>query len=99
MASPPVVMLAPAVRLSVCSTSTLATEITVIAETRVMKPAYWPRLASTSLVMSPLPSLLNRRTTRVKRLSRASRSSAVILSTPRLGIEPSRSSQPRPWKK
>ena len=60
-----------------------------------MKVAYWPRFSMTSWTSSlrllPRSSLL----IRASRLRRASRKRAVSWKTPKVGIEPSRSSHPR----
>ena len=95
MASPPVLMLAPGDRLSNSRTRRLATLSTIPASRIVMNVAYWPRFLSTSMTRSLPAWPRSRRVIRVSRLRRASRNRAVNGMKPKLGIDPSRSSQPR----
>ena len=62
-----------------------------------MKVAYEPRLSSTSLTSACRFWPPNSLRMRARRLRRASRNSAVSWKKPKLGIDPSRSSQPR-WR-
>ena len=60
-----------------------------------MNVAYWPRFLSTSRTRSLPAWPRSRRVIRASRLRRARRNSAVNGMKPKLGIDPSRSSQPR----
>ena len=73
----------------------LATLSTIPASRIVMNVAYWLRLWRTSRTRSLPAWPRSSRVIRASRLRRARRSRAVSGMKPKLGIDPSRSSQPR----
>ena len=68
---------------------------TMPASRIVMNAAYWLRLRRTSMTRSLPAWPRSSRVILARRLSRNRRSKAVARKKPRLGIDPSRSSQPR----
>ncbi len=94
-ASPPVVMFAPGDRLSNCRTRMLATERTIPPSRIVMNVAYWPRLCSTSATICFWFCPRKIFAIRVRRKMRKMRRRAANGRKVKLGIDPSRSIQPR----
>ena len=88
-------MFASGERDSNWSTRTVPVVSTMNTSSSETNSAYWPRFLTMSSISSRLCCPLSSRMIRASRDSRARRNRAVNRKTPRVGIEPSRSSQPR----
>ena len=88
-------MFASGERDSNWSTRTVPVVRTMNISSSDTNSAYWPRFLTMSSISSRLCCPLSKRMIRASRDSRARRNSAVNRKNPRVGIEPSRSSQPR----